>query len=311
MVQSEHMSLRIGTRASALARWQAEWVAAQLRQRGTQVELVPITTTGDQQQGAIEAIGGQGVFTKEIQRALLDGRIDLAVHSLKDLPTDVVPGLCVTAVPERAAAGDVLVCRKWASIDELPKGATVGTSSLRRRAQLLFFRRDLQTRDIRGNIDTRLRKLDQGEYDAIVLAEAGLRRLGLADRIAQVLPMRLVLPAVGQGALALETRTEDEIAQRSVAPLDHPPTHAAVLAERAMLSALQGGCLAPIAALARVEGERLTLTGRVISREGDRMLENTQEGSAAEPAMLGEQVAGALLAKGAGELIRASRRLDR
>ena len=199
------MSLRIGTRATALARWQAEWIARQLGERGVEVELVPISTTGDQQHGTIESIGGQGIFTKEIQRALLEGRIDLAVHSLKDLPTDVVPGLCVTAVPERAAVGDVLVCRKWASLDELPQRATLGTGSLRRRAQLLHVRPDLQIRDIRGNVDTRLRKLDQGEYDAIVLAEAGLRRLGLADRITQVLPLTLLLPAVGQGALAVET----------------------------------------------------------------------------------------------------------
>jgi hydroxymethylbilane synthase len=301
------MSLRIGTRASALARWQAEWVSARLRERGVEIELVPIATTGDQQQGAIEAIGGQGIFTKEIQRALLDNRIDLAVHSLKDLPTCAVPGLCVTAVPERAAAGDALVCRKWASIGELPKGATVGTSSLRRQAQLRHFRRDLQTKEIRGNVDTRLRKLDQGEYDAIILAEAGLRRLGLAERIAEIVPMRLMLPAVGQGALALETRSGDDDVRRIVMPLDHPPTHTAILAERAMLTALQGGCLAPIAGLARVAGERLTLTGRVVGRDGNRMLENTQEGLAAEPAALGERVAEALLKQGAGALILASR----
>jgi hydroxymethylbilane synthase len=268
---------------------------------------VPIATTGDQRQGPIEAIGGEGVFTKELQRALLDDRIDLAVHSLKDLPTEDVPGLGVAAVPERAPAGDVLVCPKHASIEALPEGATVGTSSLRRRSQLLHFRRDLQTKDIRGNVDTRLRKLAGGEFDALILAEAGLRRLGLAEHITQVLPIEVLLPAVGQGALALETRSDDQTARQIVAPLDHSPTHAAVLAERAMLAALEGGCLAPIAALVRVKGERLALTGRVLSRDGSRMLEDTQDGPATEPVMLGRQVADALLARGAGELIRASR----
>jgi hydroxymethylbilane synthase len=301
------MTLRIGARASALARWQAEWVAAQLRQCGLNVEFVPIVTTGDHRQEPIESIGGQGVFTKEIQRALLDGRIDLAIHSLKDLPTDAVPGLCVAAVPERASAHDALVCPRYASIDALPQGAVVGTSSLRRRSQLLHFRPDLQTQDIRGNVETRLRKLDRGEFDAIILAEAGLQRLGLADRITQSLPLSLILPAAGQGALGLETRDDDEASRRIVAPLNHPPTHAAVLAERAMLSAIYGGCLTPVAALARAENGRLTLTGRVLSRDGRQMLQSTQESHIAEPESLGRQVADQLLAQGAGQLIRASR----
>ena len=301
------MAFRIGTRASALARWQADWVAAQLRQRGVEVVLVPITTTGDQRQGPIAAIGDEGVFTKEIERALLDDRIDLAVHSLKDLPTDMAPGLCLAAVPERAAVGDALVCPTNVTLDTLPKGATVGTSSLRRRSQLLHFRHDLETKDIRGNIDTRLRKLDEGEYDAIILAEAGLRRLGFAHRITQVLPLAILLPAVGQGALALETRTDDRAARQTVGVLDHPPTRVAVLAERAMLAALQGGCLAPIAALGKAENQRLTLTGRVLSRDGRQMLEDTHEGSAADPISLGNEVAGALLNRGAGDLIRAAR----
>ena len=176
---------------------------------GIEVELTPIATTGDRRREAIESIGGQGLFTKEIQLALLDGRIDLAVHSLKDLPTAETPGLCLAAVPERGPAGDALISAGGASLDELPRGATIGTGSPRRRAQLLHVRRDLKMQDIRGNVDTRLRKLREGGYDAVVLAEAGLRRLGLAGQISQRLPLEIVLPAVGQGALALEIRLDD------------------------------------------------------------------------------------------------------
>ncbi len=302
-------SIRLGTRASALARWQAGWVAAQLEKLGVAVELVPITTRGDQQQEPIEAIGSPGVFTKEIQRALLKDRIDLAVHSLKDLPTDVVPGLCLAAVPERGPVSDVLVARQHASLDELPEGATVGTGSLRRRAQLLHVRPDLHLKDIRGNIDTRLQKLRQGDcnYDAVVLAEAGLRRLGLAEQITQVLSVAIVLPAVGQGALGLETREDDPTTRETLAPLNHTATHRAVLAERAMLAALQGGCRAPIAAWARTEDDRLTLTGRVLSSDGTQKIESTLLGNPAEPVQIGLQVADELLAQGAARLVRASR----
>lgn len=341
------MSLRLGTRASALARWQAEWVAARLREQGVDVELVPISTTGDQQQGTIQNIGGQGLFTKEIQRALLDDRIDLAVHSLKDLPTGEVPGLCLAAVPERGPTADVLVVRKGVGSlcyaqgrgcrDQDDKDSrplcVVGTGSLRRRAQLLHVRPDLQMRDIRGNVETRIRKLHQGDFDAIVLAEAGLRRLGLDEEIGigQVLPKDLMLPAVGQGALALETREADKTTRQVVMTLDHWPTHAAVLAERAMLAALQGGCLAPIAALGCVDGERLTLTGRVISHDGTERLEATDHvvllaeqmagqgavlelpasagglGLASAAVQLGQRVSEVLLAQGAGDLIGAAR----
>jgi hydroxymethylbilane synthase len=360
------MPLRLGTRASALARWQADWVAAQLRQRGIDVLLVPITTTGDRQSGTIGTLGGQGVFTKEIQLALLDGRIDLAVHSLKDLPTAalpqatvhtpcgkgdrhllceapegpfrqkvpvtfsagrerLLPQLCLAAVPERAPPGDVLVSAQSESLDKLPFGATVGTGSLRRRAQLLHVRPDLNMQDVRGNIDTRLRKLhgscpnschsENGtvpldaptRYDALVLAEAGLRRLGLESHIAQRLPLETVLPAPGQGALALEIRADDEPTRRIVAQLDHPHTHAAVTAERTMLAALQGGCLAPIAALGRVEADRLTLIGRVLSRDGVQRINAAETADLADSLALGRHVAEMLLAQGAAELIQAAR----
>jgi len=301
------MVIRIGTRASALARWQAEWVASRLKELGVEVVLVPIATRGDRQQGPIGSLGGRGVFTREIQRGLLDERIDLAVHSLKDLPTEGVEGLCLTAVPERAAAGDALVCRRHGGLADLPRGAVLGTGSLRRRAQLLHVRPDLRTKDVRGNVDTRLRKLEQGEYDALVLAEAGLQRLGLTRHITQLLPMSIMLPAIGQGALGLETRRDDLATREVLQQLNHGPTRAAVLAERSMLAALEGGCLAPIAAWGRLEAERLTLTGRVISVDGRQMLEVTLVEDRAEAVGLGKRVAEELISQGAAELIRAAR----
>ncbi len=300
------MILRLGTRASALARHQADWVAGQLRALGVEVELVPITTSGDRHQGPIQDIG-QGVFTKEIQRALLENRIDLAVHSLKDLPTDAPSELILAAVPQRGPCGDVLLAPKWKTLDRLPAGAPVGTSSIRRRAQLLHVRSDLQLKDIRGNIDTRLRKLHQGEFDALVLAQAGLTRLGLDSEITQFLPLSIILPAVGQGALGLETRRDDQSTRAAVTPLNDPPTHQAVLAERTMLAALQGGCLAPIAAWARWELNRLTLTGRVLSPDGRQKLEATADSTSHEAIDLGRRVAEELLRQGAAELIHLAR----
>ncbi len=331
-MNSHSRPLRLGTRASALARWQAEWVASRLRERGIVVDLVLITTTGDQHQAAIPGIGGEGVFTKEIQRALLDGRVDLAVHSLKDLPTGATPGLVLAAVPERAAVADALVCREQEGkkggeihfsmspdasavgagkdprpLLRLPPGASIGTGSLRRRAQLLHARPDLHMKDVRGNVETRLGKLQQGDFDALILAEAGLRRLGLAAHIAEVLPLGLMLPAVGQGALGLETRSDDAPTRQTVAVLDDPSTRAAVLAERAMLGRLQGGCLAPIAGLGQVERGQLTLIGRVVSHDGAQLLEACQTAPSFQAEMLGLEVAEALLAQGAGEVVRASR----
>ena len=271
------MPLRLGTRASALARWQAEWVAAQLRQRGIEVELTPIATTGDRRHGAIEAIGGQGVFTKEIQLALLDGRIDLAVHSLKDLPTAATPGLCLAAVPERGRRATFWFRHALSRSTRCPAGPAIGTGSLRRRAQLLHFRRDLQMKDIRGNVDTRLRKLREGGYDALVLAEAGLRRLGLARQITQACRWKS----------SCRRRAKGRWRWRPAPTTRHPPhrgptrpsAHARRrAAERAMLAALQGGCLAPVAALGRVEGDRLTLIGRVVGLDGARMLEARRNG---------------------------------
>jgi hydroxymethylbilane synthase len=299
--------LRLGTRASALARWQAEWVAAQLQARGTAVELVPITTQGDVKSGPLGQIGGQGLFTKELQRALLDGQIDLAVHSLKDLPTAPVEGLTLAAVPERESTADVLISTKADRIESLPRGARIGTGSLRRKAQLLHVRPDLVVEDIRGNVETRLRKLDEGHYDAIVLAEAGLKRLGLADRITQVIPRSMMLPAIGQGALGIEARADDQPTRKALAPLDHFTTHQAVLAERTLLFTLRAGCLAPVGAWGRIEGGRLVLDAVVLSPDGIRRLVASGTSDTATAVALGQQVAEDLLGQGAAELIAGSR----
>jgi hydroxymethylbilane synthase len=304
---SSTLPLRLGTRKSALARWQADWVAARLEQLGVEVALVPITTRGDEGEEPIGAGTAPGVFTKELQRGLVDGRIDLAVHSLKDLPTREAEGLCLAAVPERASVADVLVCRAHRALDELPEGAVIGTGSLRRRAQLLHVRPDLRMKDIRGNVDTRLRKLARGDYDAVVLAEAGVRRLGLAEQITQVVPLSILIPAAGQGALGVEARSEDKRVRQLLERLNHPASRAAVLAERAMLAALEGGCRAPIAAWGRVEKERLTLSGRVLSPDGGQKLETTLTAGPDDAVQLGRRVAQDLLAQGAGRLVRMAR----
>ncbi len=302
-------ALRLGTRGSPLARWQAEWTAAELRRRGADVELVPISTSGDRDQsGPIGALGTQGVFTKELQRALLDGTIDLAVHSLKDLPTDQVPGLALVAVPERGPIGDCLVSIRYRTVDALPPGAVVGTGSRRRRAQLLHLRPDLRLEDIRGNVDTRLRKLEDGRYAAIVLAEAGLIRLQLDRHIAEVLPKSLMLPAVGQGALGIEARADDVRVRAVLSALDHPETHRAVDAERSLLHSLRGGCLAPVGAWGRMEADdRLHLSAVVLKSDGSARLFVHHHAAASQAGELGRRAADELLKHGAGRLIAESR----
>lgn len=305
-VSSSQPRVRLGTRSSPLARWQAEWVSARLTALGVEVEMIHITTQGDVKTGPLGQIGGQGLFTKEIQRALLDNEIDLAVHSLKDLPTADVPGLLIAAVPRRESVNDVLV-GPFRALDELPQGARVGTGSLRRRAQLLHQRPDLQLLEIRGNVDTRLRKLDAGEYDAIVLAQAGLSRLGLADRITYIIPQQVMLPAVGQGALGLETRADDDTTQAILQPLSDAPTMAAVTAERTLLRALRAGCLAPVGAWARMQDSQLKLDAVVLHPNGTARLAAEGTAAAVNAAALGQQVADELLQKGAAELIAAAR----
>lgn len=302
-------TFRIGTRASKLARWQSDWVAAQLVANGAAVEIVEISTTGDvQQQGPVTTIGAQGVFTKEIQTALLAGDVDVAVHSLKDLPTQEVEGLTLAAVPTRENPADALVATNAASLDELPHAARVGTGSLRRRAQLLALRPDLNVLAIRGNVDTRLRKLDAGEYDAIVLAVAGLTRLGWAERLSELLEPPRMLPAPGQGALGIECRTGDAETLAVLAPLDDAVTRSAVIAERAMLAALHGGCSAPVAAWGRVEGGVLHLDGLVAELDGNVVLRASASAPVEQsPEALGRRVAEDLIRQGAAELVAAAR----
>jgi hydroxymethylbilane synthase len=300
--------LRIGTRASALARWQAHWVARQLTDGGVQVELIPISTRGDDADRTRVAELGIGVFTKELERALLDGAVDVAVHSLKDLPTTVAEGLVLAAIPERESPRDVLVSRQQDTLERLMPHAVIGTSSQRRRAQLLHVRPDLEMRDIRGNVDTRLEKVAAGQYDAVVLAEAGLKRLALESRITQVLGPELVLPAAGQGALAIETRIDDEVTRRAVVGLDHELTRCAVVAERALLAALSAGCSAPVGAWAQYRGDGpLNLRAVVLSLDGRQRLTATSSADGSSAEQLGRDVAGQLLAEGAAALIRQSR----
>jgi len=300
-------SLRLGTRSSALARWQADWVAEQLIQQGHSVEQVLITTSGDVKTGPLDQIGGRGLFTSEIQRALLDERIDLAVHSLKDLPTESVEGLTLAAVPLRAREGDVLVTRQCYHLEDLPMKSVVGTGSNRRRAHLLHARPDLEIKDIRGNVDTRLKKVDEGQYDAIILAEAGLTRLERTDRISYVLPKTIILPAVGQGALGLETRAGDAATREALEPLNDPATNAAVTAERAMLAELRAGCLAPVGAWAYVEKEKLVLQATVLSVDGKHRVAASAIGEPAEADEVGRRAAALLTERGAAELIETAR----
>jgi hydroxymethylbilane synthase len=322
---SPSRTLRLGTRGSQLARWQAEWVAGELTRLGHTIELIEIATHGDVDRARpIEDLGTRGVFTKAIQDALLADEVDVAVHSLKDLPTEPVPGLILAAVPPRESASDVLVERRGAGSEgrrssakaseghsvlaNLRKGARVGTGSLRRRAQLLHARPDLVVEEVRGNVDTRLRKLDEGQFEAIVLAQAGLRRLGLADRISSVLPFELMLPAVGQGALGIECRQNDDDTLAALRPLDDPATHAAVTAERALLARLRGGCMAPIGANARAEGDKLQLDAVVLNGDGTKRLHASGAVDAEYAEQLGKRVAESLIEQGAAELIADVRR---
>jgi hydroxymethylbilane synthase len=292
--------LVIGSRGSQLALWQAKWIAARLAESGHETRIEIIKTTGDKITDVpLAKVGTKGLFTKEIEEALLDGRIDLAIHSLKDLPTEVPAGLALAAVPEREDPRDAVV---GAKLSDLPVGAKVGTSSLRRAAQLRVTRGDLVIESVRGNLDTRLRKLDEGQYQAIVLAAAGLTRLGWANRIAEILSPEVMCPAVGQGALAVETRAEGE-ARDICAALDHASTRAAVTAERAVLSALGGGCQVPIGAYAVLTGNELRLAAVVIAPDGSHAVRKSSAGKVADAETIGQHVGQALLNDGGREIL--------
>ena len=305
------MKLRIATRGSRLAIWQAEHVAALLSQSAAvETELVRVTSSGDRDQTRpVAELQSQGLFTKEIQQAVLDGRADLAVHSLKDLPTEETPGLVLAAVPERESVVDVLVSRNGRGWSQLPRGAKIGTGSRRRRAQLLNVRPDFEMLELRGNVETRLQKLRDGDYDAIVLAQAGLRRLGLDDPLMhEKLNPTFFQPAVGQGALGIEARADDILTLQILGRLDHAASRATVTAERAMLAALRGGCLAPIGAWARIEGDgQLKLEAVVLSLDGRTKLAAVASDSPGQAEALGRRVAAELDRQGAAKLIAASR----
>jgi hydroxymethylbilane synthase len=298
--------LRIATRKSQLALWQAEHVAALLRRAhpGLEVELVPIVTQGDRiQDRTLAAIGGKGLFIKELEVALEEQRADIAVHSMKDLPGDLPEGLTIAAVLERADARDALLTVSAGGLEDLPRGARVGTSSLRRQAQLLAARPDLKVETLRGNVDTRLRRLDAGDLDAIVLACAGLIRLGLESRITARLDPKICLPAVAQGVIGIECRGADSRTLERVAVLNHQDTRIVMDAERAFAHRLGGSCQSPIAAHARLEGQRLRLEGLVAEPDGSRLLRDTLSGGIDDPAGLGARLAERILAAGAGPLL--------
>lgn len=298
--------LRLGTRGSPLALWQARHVADLLGPvvSPCPVTLVRIDTAGDRDQAtALSAMGGYGVFTKAIQDALLADRADVAVHSLKDLPTIPTDGLILAATPPRGPAGDVFVSTRHKRFDDLPQGAVVGTASLRRRAQALHRRPDLRLVNLRGNVETRLGKLDRENLDAIILAEAGLDRLGLAGRATEVLDPGWMLPAVGQGAIGLECREADADTRAALEAVNDPDTWSRVLAERAMLAALGGGCLVPIGVVSEVAAGLLTLRGSVLTPDGARCVVGTHRGPADAPLAVGHELAAILLGEGAAELL--------
>ena len=308
---SASAALKVATRNSLLALWQAEHVAALVRAAHpvVAVELLPLSTTGDRiVDRSLAAIGGKGLFIKELESALNDHSADLAVHSMKDVPAELPPGLAIAAVLPRADPHDALVTQRAQSFADLPKGARLGTSSLRRQAQLLAARSDLRIEALRGNVDTRLKRLAGGELDAIVLACAGLTRLGLEARITERLDLKISLPAVGQGVIGIECRFGDSRTRRLLHALEDAPTRAAIEAERAFARRLGGSCQSPIAGFARLHGDQLTLEGLVAEPDGSRVLRDRIAGNAAQPQRLGLELAERLLAAGAAALLERLRR---
>ncbi len=298
--------IRIATRESPLALWQAEYVKARLEAAhpGLSVELIGMTTQGDRILGVpLAKIGGKGLFIKELEQAMLEGQADIAVHSMKDVPMQMPEGFALAAICEREDPRDAFVSNTVECLSQLPEGARVGTSSLRRQCQLRGWRMDLEILDLRGNVNTRLAKLDQGDFDAIILAAAGLIRLGMTDRIREAIDPLQCLPAVGQGAVGIEVREGDAAMMELLKPLHHEPTALCVRAERAMNRRLEGGCQVPIAGYAELDGDTLCLRALVGSVDGSRQIEETRSGPADDPEALGLAVAETLLADGAGEIL--------
>jgi hydroxymethylbilane synthase len=295
--------LRIGSRGSQLALWQANHISALLRERGHQVEIEIIKTTGDKiTDVALAKVGTKGMFTKEIEEALAAGRVDLAVHSLKDLPTEVPPDFEIAAITQRENPRDVLVSKKHASIKELPQRARVGTSSLRRQAQLKALRPDLEIYPLRGNVDTRLRKLEAGDYEAIILAAAGVNRLGLTALVKQVIPAEIMCPAAGQGALGIEIRKGDEAIRQHLSFLDDSAARQTTTAERALLNKLGGGCQVPIGAFAELRAKEIHLEGVVAHPDGSLVLRESRDGN--DPELLGNEVGESLLSRGGDAILQ-------
>jgi hydroxymethylbilane synthase len=311
MSNSTPSKIRIASRESALALWQSEHIKAQLEalHPGLEVEIVGMTTKGDQILDVpLAKIGGKGLFVKELEQSMLAGSTDIAVHSMKDVPMHFPEGLELAAICKRESPFDAFVSNHFSSIDDLPEGAIIGTSSLRRQSQIAALRPDLEVKGLRGNVNTRLGKLDAGEYDAIILADAGLRRLGFHDRIKQVIPAEQSLPAVGQGALGIECRSDDIEIKKLLAPLIDKETNYCVLAERAMNTRLEGGCQVPIAGFAELSGETLTLRGLVAAIDGSKILTANSKISIkqSKPEALGVEIAEQLLEQGAGKLLEAA-----
>lgn len=299
-------SINIGTRGSKLALWQANWVAAAIRTREPSLspELVIIETKGDKIQNVpLARIGGKALFIKEIEEALLDRRIDVAVHSMKDMPAEIPDGLSIGAVPEREITNDVLISRNGALLTELGPGSRIGTGSLRRTALLRYARPDIQVMPLRGNLDTRLRKLDTEDLDGIILAAAGIKRLGWEEKITEHLDEDIMLPAVGQGALCIEIRQDDTVIESIIKQFNHHETRTAVSGERAFLDRLEGSCHVPIAALGKVDRSRFILDGLVADMDGKTVIRDRLAGPESTPEALGKQLADRLLEMGAGEIL--------
>jgi len=300
--------IRIGTRGSQLALWQARWVQSRIQsiEPDAEIELTTIKTIGDKILDVpLAKVGGKGLFVKEIEEAILDGRVDLAVHSMKDMPSELPEGLVIGAVPEREMPGDVLLSRKDLRLSELPEGAQIGTSSLRRGAQLLACRPDLRIVPLRGNIDTRIRKLDTENLDAIVLAAAGVRRLGLQTRVTEYLDVDIMVPAVGQGTLCIECRKNDDMLRPILDAMEDPGTRTVVTAERAFLARLEGGCQVPIAGHGILENDRLQVTGLVAELDGKTVIRESLDGLPEKAEEIGTSLADILLERGAREILDA------